>query len=64
MATQKQTWDTIRAHFIANGSSVTSWCRENKVEPSNLKSALKGSWTGPRATKLVEKVKEEVGLAA
>ncbi|MCU0912418.1 MAG: hypothetical protein MUE98_14090 [Rhodobacteraceae bacterium] len=47
---------TVRAAFVARGSSLHAWCRENGVDPHNARKALVGIWTGPKADELVRKI--------
>lgn len=39
---------TVRAAFIARGTSLKAWCRENEVSFSNARDALIGRWNGPK----------------
>lgn len=52
----------IRAAFVADGSSLHSWCQENGVAMQNARSAILGTWNGPKATALVEQIKSAVGI--
>lgn len=46
----------LRAGFVAKGTSLHAWCKENDVDYANLRKALDGRWTGAKAQALVERV--------
>ncbi|PCJ88584.1 MAG: hypothetical protein COA54_02380 [Thiotrichaceae bacterium] len=46
----------VKAGFMFRGTTLASWCRTNKVFASNARQALLGSWAGPKARKLVNKL--------
>ena len=48
----------IRAGFVAQGTTMAAWCRENGVQAPNARKALLGSWKGPKADALVAKLIE------
>jgi lambda repressor-like predicted transcriptional regulator len=54
--------DTFRRHrrilagFIAKGTSLSAWCRENGVKSQNAHRALRGQWTGRKAQELVAEI--------
>ncbi len=52
----------IKGHFVMNGTSVTDWCTRNEVRLQNLKSAISGAWTGPKAEALVKKAIKDSGV--
>ena len=43
---------SVRASFILNGSSIASWCRENRITRSYAYRALQGETNGPAAVNL------------
>ncbi|WP_067863652.1 hypothetical protein [Neptuniibacter marinus] len=45
-------YKAVRGGFITAGTSLTSWCRNNGVNPSNARHCLIGSWDGPKAKEL------------
>lgn len=49
----------VRAALVLRGTSLNRWATENSVKRQNLTKALTGSWTGPKATILVAKVRVE-----
>lgn len=44
----------VRAGFVAQGTSLTQWCRKRGVDTSNARAALAGAWNGPAGRKLRE----------
>jgi len=42
--------------FLAKGSSLHAWCKENQVFMTNARAALLGEWSGAKATALVERI--------
>ncbi len=57
-----QEFNQLKGAFIAQGSSFSEWCRNNNVTHSNAKSALIGSWNGPKAEYLRIKALKESGV--
>ena len=49
---------TVRAGFIAQGSSLHKWCVEHQVQYPNARQALIGSWSGPKGISLRNKIVE------
>lgn len=52
----------VRAGFIRQGITMSTWCREHHVNRPNLISALRGGWRGPKATVLLRRVCEAAGI--
>lgn len=52
----------VRAGFVARGSSLHRWCRENGADTSNARRAIKGTWTGPKALVLKERLLKAAGV--
>lgn len=52
----------VRAGFIAQGSTITTWCRERGVNPTNARSALVGAWDGPKGKALRAELIEASGI--
>lgn len=46
----------VKGGFIAQGLSLTAWCKNNGVKPSNIKQCLIGAWDGPKAKELRARV--------
>ena len=44
---------TVRAGFVAQGTSLHEWCKHNGLDTSNVRKALAGQWVGPKATAIV-----------
>lgn len=53
----------VRAGFITRQTTMTAWCRENGIAVQNVRMALLGGWRGPKARKLVARIKKAAGLA-
>ena len=51
----------VRAGFIARGTSLHAWCRENQICRPSADKALKGVWTGPGARKLIARLVTAAG---
>jgi hypothetical protein len=54
----------IKAHFIANGTTLAEWCRANNQLHSNVRQAILGSWNGPKGSALRAKLCREAGIRA
>lgn len=52
----------VKAGFVAQGASLSSWCKNNGVKISNIKQCLTGSWDGPKAKELRAKVIHASGI--
>lgn len=57
-----QKFNLLKGAFIAQGTSFSEWCRNNNVTPSNARAALIGSWNGPKAQSLRDKVIQDSGV--
>lgn len=44
----------VRAGFIMQGSSLHAWASSRGVHHQNLRKALVGEWSGPKAAALVK----------
>lgn len=53
----------VRAGFITQGTTLTAWCREREVNPTNAKSALAGVWNGPKGKALRSELIEASGIS-
>ena len=53
----------VRAGFIAQGKSLTAWCRANGLKTSNARASLTGSWNGPKSKRLRIKMIEASGIS-
>lgn len=42
----------VRAGFVAQGTSLHAWCKQNGIDTQNARKALTGQWTGPKASLL------------
>ena len=49
----KARYRQVRAGFIANGTTLTEWCRANGTHIQNVRDAFFGRWNGPGAKKMV-----------
>ncbi|MGO2233491.1 MAG: hypothetical protein ACTH5B_05410 [Marinomonas sp.] len=55
-------FNRVKGEFIASGTTITKWCRENSVTVANVRSAMLGSWNGPKASELKKKILDAAGL--
>lgn len=46
----------IRSGFVAQGTTLTAWCRTNGFHRPNVYKALMVDWTGPKAEALIAAV--------
>lgn len=53
---------SVRAGFVTQGTSLTSWCRKRGVNASNARAALAGAWNGPKGSKLRKELLEASGV--
>lgn len=53
----------VRSGFVAQGTTLTAWCRQREVNPSNARYALLGAWNGPKAKELRIKLIEASGIS-
>ena len=49
----------VRAALVGKGTSLSAWARANGHHRQNVSAALKGTWTGPKATDLVTRVLQD-----
>lgn len=52
----------VRVAFVARGTSLHAWCRDNGVAMSNVRAAFFGVWKGEKATALIVKVRAAAGV--
>jgi len=53
-------YNAVKAAFIAEGRTLSEWCEEKGYHLPNVRKAFNGSWTGPRASQLVEEIEDAV----
>lgn len=46
----------VRIGFIAQGTTFTSWCRDNDIRTSNARAALMALWNGPKGQALRKRI--------
>ena len=54
----------VRAGFITRQTTMTQWCRQNDIAVQNVRMALLGGWRGPKAIKLIAKIKKAAGVTS
>jgi hypothetical protein len=54
---------TVRAGFVQNGTTLSGWCRDHNVNRGNATVALLGGWRGPKANKLIFRIKKAAGVS-
>ena len=52
----------VRAGFVTQGTSLTSWCKQRGVNASNARAALAGAWNGPKGKRLRKDLLEASGV--
>lgn len=52
----RELYNQVRAGFIIKGDTLSVWCRENGISPTNAKQCLMGSWDGPKAKTLRKRI--------
>ncbi len=52
----------VMAGFILQGDSLGAWCRRRNIRHHNAKSALMGSWDGPKGRALRTELIESSGI--
>lgn len=57
-----QRLNTVRAAFVAKGSSLNAWCNQNKVDYANARRAITGTWNGPKAKRLLVEISQAAGV--
>ncbi len=60
----KVSYQLVRAGFIAKGTTLTCWCRENRLHIQNVRSAFLGDWNGPKAKELRVRVSKAAGVSS
>jgi hypothetical protein len=46
----------VRAGLISQGTSLSAWCKAHGVKHQNANKALLQTWTGPKASALVDRI--------
>lgn len=54
-------YDVFLGYLRVLGSNLKDWSAENDVAPTNAKAAAHGSWNGPMAKALRQKMVDTVG---
>lgn len=60
--TGKQLYVKVRSGFVAQDTTLTAWCRENKVPRQSAVMCLSGMWNGPKAKTLRKRLLEASGI--
>lgn len=53
----------IKAGFVLKNTTFSTWCEANDVNRANARMAILGGWRGPKARKLVTRIKRAAGVA-
>ena len=56
-------YNKVRAGFVAQGSSLSQWCKAKGMNTQNALSCLTGTWDGPKAKTLRAEIIEASGIA-
>jgi len=54
----------VRAGFIAQGTTLTEWCRNHQTSHTNARHALVGSWNGPKGKAMRARIAKAAGVIA
>ncbi|ASK91068.1 hypothetical protein KWH04_01065 [Xanthomonas campestris pv. trichodesmae] len=54
----------VRAAFIAQGTTLKGWCRDNDIRFSNARECLIGSRNGPKSQALRARIIKASGMRA
>lgn len=60
--TGKQLYVRVRSGFVAQDTTLTAWCRENKVPRQSAVMCLSGMWDGPKAKELRSRIIRASGI--
>lgn len=52
----------VRAGFVAQGTSMKRWCKDQGITPSNARDALIGRWNGPKGIALRNRLMKASGM--
>jgi hypothetical protein len=52
----KDRYRSVKAGFVLQGTTLSSWCTENGFWHQNVLRAFNGTWSGERADKLIAQV--------
>jgi hypothetical protein len=59
----KRLYTLVRASFILRGTSFTAWCNDQGLRHANVRAAIIGTWTGPKATEVASRAVDASGAA-
>ena len=62
MNDRKKLYLQIRAGFVSRGSTLTEWCRDHALNPTNVRSAIYGVWDGPKGMAMLKSVCAAAGV--
>ena len=52
----------VKGAFVTQGTSLSSWCKDNGTSIANIRHAFYGSWNGEHAEALVKKACDDAGI--
>jgi len=52
----------VRAGFILRGTTMSAWARQHNLDPSTVRQALYGTWSGPKGRAVRAKVLKASGV--
>jgi hypothetical protein len=53
----------VRGGFVTQGLTLTRWCNDREINPTNARAALVGAWNGPKGKALRARLIEESGIS-
>jgi len=57
-------YNRVRAGFVMQGISLSSWCNAHGVKQQNVLHCLVGSWDGPKSQELRRKIISDSGISS
>lgn len=52
----------VRAAFVAQGTTLHSWCHRHRVHVTGARQALIGTWNGPKGRAMRARIVRAAGL--
>ncbi len=54
----------VRAGFVLQGTTFSTWCGDHDISRSNARQALIGSWDGPKGRELRDRIVKAARIKA
>lgn len=59
----KELYLKVRGGFVSRGTSLGAWCRQNNLQPANVRAALTGAWDGPKGREVRRRAVRDSGIS-